>query len=73
MMKGGRMSNERLLRLPQVLERVGVSKSTWWKGVRDGIFPRQLKITARTSAWRESEIDAICKGEDWRKVYSQVM
>ena len=63
------MSNERLLRLPQVLERVGVSKSTWWKGIRDGIFPRQVKITIRTSAWRESEIDAICEGGDWRKIY----
>ena len=61
------MSNERLLRLPQVLERVGVSKSTWWKGIRDGIFPRQVKITIRTSAW--SEIDAICEGGDWRKIY----
>jgi len=65
------MASERLLRLPEVLVRVGVSKSTWWKGVRDGIFPKQIKLTIRTSAWREREIDALCRGENWRKIYPE--
>jgi len=26
------------LRLPQVLERIPVSKSTWWSGIREGRF-----------------------------------
>jgi prophage regulatory protein len=65
------MPSERLLRLPQVLERVSVSKSTWWKGVRDGIFPKQIKLTTRTSAWREREIDALCRGENWREIYPE--
>jgi predicted DNA-binding transcriptional regulator AlpA len=59
--------NKRFLRLRQVLDRIPVSRSTWWKGVRDGIFPRPVKLSARTTAWRESDIDALCnrgEGED---------
>jgi len=52
--------NKRFLRLPEVLERVPVSKSTWWKGIRDGIFPKGVKLSPRTTAWREEDIDAIC-------------
>ena len=52
------MSN-RYLRLPQVLERIPVSKSTWWAGVRKGLFPRPVKLTERTTAWLESDIDKI--------------
>lgn len=65
------MSNEKLLRLPQVLERIPVSKSTFWAGIKKGKFPKPVKLTERTSAWRETEIDAICAGKDWRKVYEE--
>ncbi len=50
---------DRLLRLPQVLELVPVSKSTWWLGVRDGRFPKPVKLGRRTTCWRESEILAL--------------
>jgi predicted DNA-binding transcriptional regulator AlpA len=48
------------LRLPQVLKRYPVSKSTWWKGIREGKYPKPVKLSERTSAWRESDIDALC-------------
>jgi prophage regulatory protein len=48
------------LRLRQVLGRVPVSKSTWWKGIREGKFPRPVKLSTRTTAWRRSDIDALC-------------
>ena len=48
------------LRLPQVLEILPISKSTWWKGIRDGRFPKPVKLTERTSAWSCAEIDALC-------------
>jgi prophage regulatory protein len=51
----------RFLRLPQVLERFPVSKSTWWSGIRAGRFPKPIKLGERTSAWLESDIDALCK------------
>ena len=48
---------QRFLRLPQVLERYPVSKSTWWAGIREGKYPKPVKLSERTSAWRESDID----------------
>jgi predicted DNA-binding transcriptional regulator AlpA len=52
--------NKRFLRLPEVLERIPVSKSTWWDGVRKGRFPKSVKLGPRTTAWRETDIDALC-------------
>jgi prophage regulatory protein len=48
---------KRYLRLPQVLERIPVSKSTWWAGVRKGIFPKAIKLSARVTVWLEADID----------------
>ena len=44
------------LRLPQVLELIPVSKSTWWSGVADGRFPAAVKLSPRTTAWKASDI-----------------
>jgi prophage regulatory protein len=48
------------LRLPQVLQIFPVSKSTWWAGIRAGKFPKPVKLSERTSAWRRSDIEALC-------------
>lgn len=48
----------RLLRLPQVLALVGVSKSTWWKLVRDGRAPQSVKLGDRCTAWRAADVAA---------------
>ncbi len=45
------------LRLPQVLARVPISRSTLWRRVNDGTFPRPLKLSARVTVWRSEEID----------------
>jgi len=50
---------DRFLRLPQVLERIPVSKSSWWNGCRSGIYPAPVKLSARTTVWKESDIDAL--------------
>ena len=48
----------RLLRLPDVLERTALSSSTLYRLVNAGRFPRPLKLTERSSAWVEAEVDA---------------
>lgn len=48
------------LRLPQVLEIIPVSKSTWWSGIREGRFPKPVKLSERTSAWLQADIDDLC-------------
>ena len=48
------------LRLPQVLEIIPISKSTWWKGIQEGRFPKPVKLTERTSAWLLDDIEVLC-------------
>ena len=50
---------ERLLRLPQVLDRIPYRRSRFLDLVRQGIFPCPVKIGPRAVAWRETEIDAL--------------
>lgn len=44
------------LRLPQVLELIPVSRSTWWAGVASNRFPPAVKLGPRTTAWRCEDI-----------------
>lgn len=48
-----------LLRLPQVQAMIPVSRSTWYAGIKTGLYPGPLKISARASAWRLSDIEAL--------------
>ena len=50
---------DRFLRINQVLELFPVARSTWWKGVKDGHYPKGVKLSERTTAWRLSEIQAL--------------
>jgi len=49
-------ATESLLRLPQVLQRVPVSRSHWWAGVASGKFPAGIKLSDRVTCWRNSDI-----------------
>jgi prophage regulatory protein len=50
-------SGSRILRLESVLERTGLSRSTLYRKMQDRTFPRALRISARCSGWRESDVD----------------
>jgi hypothetical protein len=39
-----------------------VSRSTWWQGVRDGRYPKPVKIGARCTAWRVEDLRALIEG-----------
>ncbi|MDD2791429.1 MAG: AlpA family transcriptional regulator [Sulfurimonas sp.] len=54
---------DRLLRLPEVLARTGISRSTLYENMKAGRFPKQQKPTPRCSGWRESDIEAVINGE----------
>lgn len=51
--------SERLLRLPQVLDRIPYKRSRFLDLVRLGVFPRPVKLGPRAVAWPESQIDAV--------------
>jgi prophage regulatory protein len=44
------------LRQPQVLTFVPISKSTLWRRVMAGTFPKPVKLSARVTVWRAEDI-----------------
>ena len=48
----------RILRLALVQQRTGLARSTLYKYIDDGIFPRQISLGPRTSGWIEHEVDS---------------
>lgn len=52
--------HDRLLRIKQIIpDKLPISKSSFWNGVRSGKYPKPMKLGERTSVWRESEIDRL--------------
>ena len=49
---------DRILRIKTVLERTGLSRSTLYRKIGQGSFPRQIAISERCAGWRESAVDA---------------
>lgn len=49
------MSNK-ILRLPEVIEMVGLSKATIYSFMRNGSFPRNVSLGANSTGWVKSEI-----------------
>lgn len=48
---------------PPVRGEVPMAASTWWAGIRKGIYPPPIKIGPRKCVWRRSEVRAIAKRE----------
>jgi len=38
---------------------IPVSRTTWWRGIKSGIYPQGIKISARRTAWRAEDIQAL--------------
>lgn len=51
-------NQDRFLRLATVISRTGLSRSTVYRKMELGTFPRQVKIAERCAAWRESAVNA---------------
>ena len=48
---------DRLLRINQFIPDIlPISKTSWWNGVKAGIYPKPLKLGPRTTVWRESDV-----------------
>ncbi len=50
------MDDVRLLRLPQVVERTGLSPTTIWRREREGDFPQRRRVGPTAVAWRSDEV-----------------
>lgn len=47
----------RLIRLPEVLTRVGLRRSRWYDLVAEGRAPTPVRLSERAVAWSETEVD----------------
>lgn len=51
-------NDDRILRIKAVLHRTGLSRSTLYRKIQRGTFPRQVQISTRCAGWRESAVNA---------------
>jgi prophage regulatory protein len=47
---------DRFLRLDEVLHVTGIGRNTVYRRIREGTFPKQVKIGPNSVAWRQSDI-----------------
>jgi prophage regulatory protein len=52
---------DRILRIKAVLDRTGLTRSTLYRKIESGSFPKQIRISARCAGWHESAINAWLK------------
>lgn len=50
-------NKERIIRLKTVLTRTGLSRSTLYRKIGEGTFPRQVPISVHGTGWHESAVD----------------
>jgi len=56
----------RLLRLPEVIARVGLRRSAIYQRMSEGRFPRSRSLGPKCAVWVEAEID------EWIRAVSQI-
>ena len=47
---------DRILREPEVQRATGLSRTTRWRGIKAGTFPKPVKLTASTIGWYETDV-----------------
>jgi prophage regulatory protein len=47
---------DRILREPEVQRTTGLSRTTRWRGVKAGTFPKPVKLTASTIGWYQTDV-----------------
>jgi prophage regulatory protein len=53
------LNNSKCLREKELLTVIPFSKSTLWRNVQNGTFPKPIKLSEKVTAWSMTEV------EDW--------
>lgn len=60
-------ARDNLLRLRDVRQRTGMSRTTIYRRIGSGTFPRPVRISAGLVAWYESDVDRWVEAPmDWK-------
>ena len=51
-------TGKRFLRLRQVIEATGLSRTTIYRKIREGSFPPPIKLGDRAVGWKDSDVSA---------------
>jgi len=60
-------SLDRILRMPEVLRRTGLSRATVYRKQGNGTFPAAMKVSTRCVGWPESAVETWLRN---RKFYN---
>ena len=44
---------------PPIPPIIPISKTAWWNGVRDGIYPKPIKLSDNVTVWRSDDIQKL--------------
>jgi prophage regulatory protein len=44
---------------PPITPIIPISKSSWWEGVKNGLYPKPLKLGPRTTVWKVEDIKSL--------------
>ncbi|RME80591.1 MAG: AlpA family phage regulatory protein [Zetaproteobacteria bacterium] len=56
------------LRVNDIIQMLGISRSTWWRWVRAGKAPQPIHLSPRCTVWRAEDIQKWVNAPDeWRK------
>lgn len=57
----------RIIRLRDLVDRTGLSRSTLYRKIAEGTFPKQVRISSHSAGWYEAEVDVwIADPENYR-------
>ena len=51
------MERQRILRLPEVLQKVGLSRSSIYRMINNEEFPAPLRLSSNAIGWFESDVN----------------
>jgi len=51
---------------PPIPPIIPVGRTAWWQGIKDGRYPPAIKLSARTTVWRVSDIRQLIDEGEWK-------
>jgi prophage regulatory protein len=61
-----------IIRMPQLVEKTGVSRAHVYALMKDGAFPRPIRLGRRAVGWRAADVDSWLESRpqagSWREV-----
>jgi prophage regulatory protein len=55
---------DRIVRIRTVLARTGLTRSTLYRKIKEGTFPKQVRISIHGAGWRESAVNQWIENPD---------